>query len=152
MSVNRNSVLPLVAVGIFLAAHVVVPLVWGDLYLFTSAPMFRDNPQRYCDYHIFRPDGKELAQEDWLVQRVYDGNPVGYGVGVTPPEVIEQRFGVIHEEQQVREHIVRQFAKAQNSHWRFVTVEQQIYGPAEDGTIGLLESYLWRITRPTPRE
>src|SRR5262245_4048401 len=95
---------PIVCAGVFLAAHVVMPLVWGDLYPFTSAPMFRDSPTKYCDYHVFAPDGTELPQEEWLVQRVYDGNPVGYGVGIKPPPVIEQEFGVVHEERAVREH------------------------------------------------
>ena len=143
-------ILPFVVVGLFLAAHFVVPLVWGDVYPFTSAPMFRDNPQRYCSYHVFAPDGTELPQEDWLVQRVYDGNPVGYGVGVQPPEVIEQKFGIVHDEQEVRDHILRHFSKTQNARWPFVTVEQQVFGPAGDGTIGLLDNYLWRITRPSP--
>jgi hypothetical protein len=150
MSMRSLKSLPLVAAGLFLAAHVVVPLVWGDVYPFTSAPMFRDNPQRYCSYHVFAPDGTELPQEEWLVQRVYDGNPVGYGVGVQPPGVMEQRFGIVHDEQEVREHIVRQFSKTQNARWPFVTVELQIFGPAGDGNIGLLEKFLWRITRPSP--
>ena len=91
-----------------------------------------------------------MPQEDWLVQRVYDGNPVGYGVGVQPPGVMEQRFGIVHDEQEVRDHIVRHFSKTQNSRWPFVTVEQQVFVPAGDGTIGPLDNYLWRITRPSP--
>src|SRR5436190_23835728 len=118
--------LPLVAVGLFLAAHVVVPLVWGDVYPFTSAPMFRDNPQGYCDYHVIAPDGTELPQEDWLMQRVYDGNPIGYGVGVTPPAVIEQRFGIVHDEQAVRDHIAGHFSKTQNARCEFVPVDHRI--------------------------
>jgi hypothetical protein len=145
-----KSALPLGVVGLFLAVHVVVPLVWGDVYPFTSAPMFRDKPVRYCNYHVYSPDGTELPQSDWLVQRAYDGNPVGYGVGVTPPAVIEQWFGAIHDEQQVREHIVRHYSEAKNLRWPFVTVEQQVFGPTDDGSIGLQENYLWRITRPSP--
>lgn len=147
---NTKSILPLAIVGVLLAAHVVVPLVWGDLYPFTSAPMFRDRPEQYCDYHVFAPNGTELPQEDWLVQRVYDGNPVGYGVGVKPPAVIEQRFGVVHQEEQVREHLLRQFARLPSPGPEFITAEQRVFGPREDGTIGEVESYLWRITRPSP--
>jgi hypothetical protein len=138
-------ILPLVAVGLFLATHVVVPLVWGDVYPFTSAPMFRDDPQRYCDYHVFAPDGTELPQEDWLVQRVYDGNPVGYGVGVAPPAVIEQEFGVVHERQEIQEHIRRQFNNLFPSH-PYVDVQQRAFGPL-GGTIRILRVSSWRIDR-----
>jgi hypothetical protein len=150
MSGNRNSLLPLVVVGLFLAAHVVVPLVWGDVYPFTSAPMFRDNPERYCDYHVFAPDGTELPQEDWLVQRVYDGNPSGYGVGVHPPAVIEQEFGVVHERQTIQEHIRRQF-KSLSPSYPYVDVEQRAFGPLGD-TIGILKVSSWRIDRPVTHD
>ena len=149
MELKRTSWWPLALVGAFLAAHVVVPLVWGDIYPFTSAPMFRDRPAQYCNYHVFAPDGTELPQEDWLVQRVYDGNPVGYGVGVQPPAVIEQEFGVIHERQQIQEHILRQFKSSSTSN-RFVDVQQLVFGPQKNGTIGLLKVSTWRIERPTP--
>lgn len=145
----RNSYLPLTIVGLFLAAHVFVPLVWGDLYPFTSAPMFRDKPEKYCNYHVFAPDGTELPQEDWLVQRVYDGNPVGYGVGVTPPAVMEQEFGVVHAEQEVREHMVRRFKSLPSSSPDYVFVEQRTFGPTDAGTIGPLQTHRWKI-QPTP--
>ena len=147
---SARSILPLVPVGMFLAAHVVVPLLWGDVYPFTSAPMFRDRPERYCDYHVYAPGGAELPQEEWLVQRVYDGNPVAYGVGVKPPAVIEQRFGTVHDEQMVREHLLRQFSRKEGSRPEFITAEQEVFGPRADGTIGEVESHLWRITRPSP--
>jgi len=127
----------------------VVPLAWGDIYPFTSAPMFRDRPEQYCNYRVFAPDGSELSQEDWLVQRVYDGNPVGYGVGVQPPQVIEQKFGEVHERQRVQEHILRQFEGAAAS-YKFVDVQQLAFGPQTNGTIGLLKVSTWRIDRPAP--
>lgn len=149
MKNNSKLLVPAVVVGLFLASHVVVPLVWGDIYPFTSAPMFRDKPERYCNYHIFAPDGTELPQSDWLVQRVYDGNPVGYGVGIKPPAVIEQEFGVVHERQKVQEHLLRQF-KSSSASYKFIDVQQHIFGPQTNGTIGLLKVSTWRIERPTP--
>lgn len=142
-------ILPLIIVGLFLAAHVLVPLAWGDVYPFTSAPMFRDRPGQYCNYHVFTPDGTELPQEEWLVQRVYDGNPVGYGVGVRPPAVIEQEFGRVHQRQEIQEHILRHFKGSAASH-KFVDVQQQVFGPQNNGKIGLLKVSTWRIDRPTP--
>ncbi len=148
---NFSRVLPLALVGLFLSAHVVVPLVWGDIYPFTSAPMFRDKPQQYCNYHILAPDGTELRQEDWLVQRVYDGNPVGYGVGVSPPAVIEQHFGVVHDERQVREHIRRQFSSHSSTTDRsypYVEVLQESFGAHENGTVQLTDIRRWTIANP----
>lgn len=148
---NFSRVLPLALVGLFLSAHVVVPLVWGDIYPFTSAPMFRDKPQQYCNYHILAPDGTELRQEDWLVQRVYDGNPVGYGVGVSPPAVIEQHFGVVHDERQVREHIRRQFSRrssATPTPFPHVEVLQETFSSGDDGTIQPSAVRRWVISNP----
>lgn len=148
----RNSYLPLTIVGLFLAAHAFVPLVWGDIYPFTSAPMFRDKPERYCNYHVFAPDGTELPQEDWLVQRVYDGNPVGYGVGVTPPAVIEQEFGIVHDEAEIREHVARQFSGEQGGLQRvmpYVDVVQEAFGPGATGEIERRVVGRWRIDNPT---
>src|SRR5438067_8247406 len=96
------------AVAILLAANIVVPLVWGDVYPFTSAPMFRDSPRQFCNYRVYSAKGKQLDPADWLVQRVYDGNPVGYGVGIKPPPVLEQEFGVVHDEAAVRGHFEQQ--------------------------------------------
>ena len=142
--------LPLIAVGLFLAAHVVVPLVWGDIYPFTSAPMFRDRPGQYCNYHVFATDGTELPQEDWLVQRVYDGNPVGYGVGIRPPGVIEQEYGVVHSEEQVRAHILDRLTHDSANRHFAVTVEQRVFGPRDEGTIGLLKTNTWHVSLPSP--
>ncbi|MFN0018557.1 MAG: hypothetical protein ACKVP0_09875 [Pirellulaceae bacterium] len=147
-----NPTLQLVIVGLFLAAHILVPLGCGDVYPFTSAPMFRDKPEQYCNYRILAPDGTELPQEDWLVQRVYDGNPVGYGVGVTPPAVIEQKFGIVHDEHSVREHIRRQFLNQSatvGESLSFVEVVQESFGPVQDGTIEKVELRRWKVASPS---
>src|SRR5207247_11098909 len=103
------------AVSALLVANVVVPLVWGDVYPFTSAPMFRDSPRQFCNYRVFSAKGKELDPADWLVQRVYDGNPVGYGVGVKPPLVPAPQFGIVHAEDTQRDHFQRQLADPHDS-------------------------------------
>ena len=100
-----------VASGV-LIANIVVPLVGGDIYPFTSAPMFRDSPSQCCNYRVLAADGPELKLENWLLQRVYDGNPVGYGVGLRPPAILETEFGVVHDEVAVRQHVERQFLDA----------------------------------------
>lgn len=140
---------PLVAAGLFLAANLAVPLAFGDLYPFTSAPMFRDCPERCCNYRVYAADGSELPAEDWLLQRIYDGNPVGYGVGRCPPAVIEQQFGVVCDEAAVRTHIQRQFAQPQHARHSSVEVVQETIGPLPSSErVGVLETRRWRIERP----
>ena len=151
MPSNAILALPAGVVGLFLAIHIVVPLVWGDIYPFTSAPMFRDMPEQYCNYRIFAPDGTELPPEAWLVQRVYDGNPVGYGVGVSPPAVIEQKFGVVHEEREVREHFRRQFlshSASMDKLYPDVEVSQEIFTGRKSGTVQMLTFRRWKIASP----
>ena len=135
-------------VALLLAANVVVTLIWGDVYPFTSAPMFRDCPAQCCNYHVYAPDGRELPAEDWLVQRIYDGNPVGYGVGLQPPPVIEQQFGVVFDEATVRRHIERQFFRPGNGPYDHVEVLQEVIGPIHGQRVGVVSTQRWTIGRP----
>jgi hypothetical protein len=128
------------AAGTLLAVHAVVPLVWGDVYPFTSAPMFRDNPQVCCNYRVLAADGSELKAEDWLCQRIYDGNPLGYGVGVQPPPVIEQRFGDVHTEEQIREHFARVLAQPRHRDLAYVEVVQEVIGPIDAERVGVVKT------------
>jgi hypothetical protein len=137
-----------IAVGLLLLANVVVPLMWGDVYPFTSAPMFRDNPRRCCNYRVLAPDGRELTAEAWLCQRIYDGNPLGYGVGLKPPPVIEQCFGDIHDEGAVRAHIEQILAQPENSQLAYVDVVQEVIGPTGDGeSVGVVRAVQYRVKR-----
>ncbi len=141
----------LIAAGVLLAANVAIPLVFGDVYPFTSAPMFRDCPERCCNYRVFAPDGRELPADAWLVQRVYDGNPVGYGVGMRPPGVIEHRFGAVADQAAVREHIQRQLAQPQHAPHPYVEVVQEIIGPLGDGQrVGVVQTNRWRVANTSP--
>jgi hypothetical protein len=141
---------PLLAAGLLLAANVVVPLAIGDLYPFTSAPMFRDCPQQCVSYRVYGADGRELPAEDWLVQRIYDGNPVGYGVGLRPPAVAEQAFGAIDGEAEVRAHIARQLALPQHREDAWVEVVQDVIGPVDRQRVGVVRSSRWRVERVSP--
>jgi hypothetical protein len=140
--------LAMLAVVLLLAANIVVPLLWGDVYPFTSAPMFRDSPVQFCNYHIYDPGSRELPAADWLLQRVYDGNPVGYGVGLRPPSVLEQQFGVIHDEATVRAHVQSQFATMGNDAYEYVDVVQETIGHVDSAQLGIVRTERWRIVRP----
>jgi hypothetical protein len=143
-----RSRLAMTAAVLLLAANVVVPLVWGDVYPFTSAPMFRDAPQCCCNYRVYGADGRELPAADWLVQRIYDGNPVGYGVGICQPSVIEQEFGAIHDEPTVLKHIEEQFAAPQNQSHKSIEVVQEVIGAIDSQRVGVVKTSRWHITAP----
>ena len=127
-----------IAVAALLAANVVVPLVWGDVYPFTSAPMFRDNPRQCCNYRVYAPDGTELPAVEWLCQRIYDGNPLGYGVGIEPPPVLEREFGQVHSERHIREHVERLLNEPQHRRLAYVEVVQEVIGPIDSERVGPL--------------
>jgi len=143
----RNS-LALTAVAMLLAANIVLPLLFGDVYPFTSAPMFRDSPTVFCNYRVLAPDEEELSAGNWLVQRIYDGNSVGYGVGVRPPAVLEAEFGVVHAEATVRRHIERRFSEKGNDRHEFVAIDQDVIGPVNSQQVGVIGTRTWRVYRP----
>jgi hypothetical protein len=143
-----RSRMAMIAVLALLAANIVVPLLWGDVYPFTSAPMFRDTPTKFCNYRVYSPAGDELAVADWRLQRIYDGNPLGYGVGVRPPPVIEQEFGVIHDEAAVRRHTEQQFERPENARFDYVEVVQEVIGPIDTRHVGVMEARRWKVERP----
>lgn len=137
----------LLAAGLFLLANILVPTVQGDLYPFTSGPMFRDAPTRYCNYRVYDPNNKLLPAEQFLTQRIYDGNPVGYGVGVKPPAVIEE-FGVERDEAYCRDHVRAQFASEANRQYPFVEIEQEVIGAVDSHRVGVIRTDRWRVENP----
>jgi hypothetical protein len=149
-SSTLRSRLGVAAAGALLAANVVVPLALGDLYPFTSAPMFRDCPGKCCNYRVFAEDGSELPARNWHLERVYDGNPVGYGVGICPPPVMEQEFGRVHAEADVHQHLASCFALPQNLSHRRIEVVQDVIGPVDGQRVGIVCTHRWQIERPKP--
>ncbi len=139
---------PLAAGGLLLA-NIVVPLVWGDVYPFTSAPMFRDNPRQCCNYRVYAPDGSELPAEAWLCHRVYDGNPLGYGVGLAPPPILEQEFGQVSTPEEVRRHIERLLSLPEHRGLSHVEVVQEVIGQQPDNPerVGVVHSRRQTIRR-----
>jgi hypothetical protein len=82
-----------------------------------------------------------------LVQRIYDGNPVGYGVGLCPPGVLEQQFGVTHVEAAVRQHFERLLSRSECQDTSAIEVEQDVIGPMGSGRVGVIETHRWRVER-----
>lgn len=138
---------PVLAAAALLAANVFVPLALGDVYPFTSAPMFRDCPTQCVNYRVYAASGHELPAEEWLVQRIYDGNPVGYGVGLRPPAVVEKQFGSIDSEAEVRKHIEGQLNAPRHRQHGWVEVVQEVIAPVDGRRVGVVRTSRWRVER-----
>ena len=91
--------------------------------------------------------GAELPAEEWLCQRIYDGNPLGYGVGIQPPAVIEQCFGDVHSEEHIREHIERLLAEPRHRDVSYVEVVQEVIGPVDAERVGVTATNRYVVRR-----
>lgn len=144
---STRSRIAILAAGVLVAANGGVPVLWGDVYPFTSAPMFRDAPTECCQYTVRSLDQQGLEQASWLLQRVYDGNPVGYGVGIQAPRVLEQRYGEVHDQASIQQHVSRQFSHPANAAHPAVEIEQTVLGAQADGSVGPLRTERYVIER-----
>lgn len=144
MTKRRNRNLEFACVAAFVATQLVAPFVLGDMYPFTLAPMFRDQPQLYCDYQVHDPQGELLKNEDFGLLRVYDGNPRGMGVGIIPPETIDE-FGFAPSKQEVIDWVEPYLVDHRAP--QYVTVTQIVIGPIGE-TVGEIERNKIVVTRP----
>jgi len=119
-------------VVLFVLANLILPFVIEEVFPITTAPMFRDNPQVYCDFTVLDPSGTALPLSDFDMQRVYDGNPAGYGSGRLANPSLD-RFGIsedpdltIPSRDEIR--LWTQDRLAQMN-FPFVTVQVKVIGP-----------------------
>jgi hypothetical protein len=137
----------LAGIALFCLASVLVPLLRTELYPFSRAPMFADAPQRYCNYRVSGPDGRELPLADFGLQRNYWGNPPGVGVGFHPPDSVDH-FGEVADREAVTAHVA---ARLQDfPALEAVEVVQEVIGPVDGGRVGLVSSSRWRVANPHP--
>ena len=134
-----------VAGVVFIAANVLIPLTLGDVYPFTIAPMFRDAPRHYANIRVYAPYGKLLADnstrrvdpvgspDPWLLRRYYDGNPVGCGVGVCPPQTLDV-FGEVPTEAELKSHFQRIMRERGE---QVIEVEVETVGPIDAWRVGV---------------
>lgn len=142
--VRPPSTITLIVAGIFVAANLIVPVVWGEVFPFTCAPMFCETPQHYCNYRVFGPDGQELSAVEGKCERFYNGNPLGMGVGIVPPRSIDQ-FGVAHDDVKVREHA--EHLLSLHPEWPSVEIEQEVITTLPDGSVGRERIDRWKFDR-----
>ena len=124
-------------------AVTIFPLLFGELFPFSSAPMFRDAPSVYCEYSVRGPNGKALPLKTFELQRNYDGNPVGMGAGRTPAPTLDT-FGRVVAMDRVRSHVRRQLI-AQYPKLPYVDVSQKIVGAVDDDRVGVISDQTIRV-------
>ena len=133
----------LVSAVTFAVCNLLLSIVFEDLYPFTIAPMFRDNPQLYCDYQVLDPQGTQLSLRDFQLQRNYDGNPLGLGAGVRPPPSLDT-FGSVPDEAMLIAHVSR-ILPASFPEFRYVDVVQTVTGPVDENRVGIVKETRYRV-------
>ena len=134
-----------VFIWLFCACSVLLPLVFGELFPFSSAPMFRDQPVVYCEYQVTGPKGAELSLKDFRLQRNYDGNPPGMGAGVIPEPSFDQ-FGKAPSVDMVRAHVEERLRTAHPG-LDYVDVRQRVIGSIDDDRVGVIRDETIRVSR-----
>lgn len=131
----------------FILVGLLGPIVLGECYPFSIAPMFCQQPTCYCDYVVTDPEGNSLDLRRFQLQRVYDGNPEGMGVGIKPPPTFD-RFGVVPTEQELIDHL-----QGLTDAWQglpYVDVKVEVVGDVDGVTVGPIaeRSYEVRVSAP----
>ena len=118
-------------VYIFVATCLLIPAYWGELFPFTSAPMFRDRFSGYTKVIVRRADGEPLSPKSLRLHWNYDGNPVGFGAGRIPiPARIP--FGEMPSDTDILKHVSDALdeAKIPRSGIRFEILRYGVRGDA----------------------
>ena len=129
----------------FIGLNMFAPVVFGERFPFTISPMFCDEPSCYCDYALTDSNGQPVNLVDLNMQRVYDGNPVGLGVGIRPPATLDQ-FGVVPTQEEVTQHLLNQIEKWPDT--PFLNVQVTIVGATDDDHVGPVETIDFIVKRP----
>ena len=129
-------------IGAFVGLNLVAPFVFGEMFPITVSPMFCDEPSCYCEYEVTDDQGKPLELKPLGLHRVYDGNPVGLGVGLVAPKTLDE-FGKVPTEEQLRRHL--QDCRDVWSHSDYLDVTLIRVGDVEGRTVGPTSSIRFRV-------
>jgi hypothetical protein len=135
-----------VAILLFVALNVTVPLVKVELYPFSRFPMFAGVPRQVASYRVTDPFGRELPARDFGLEMNSDDNPPRAGHGFLPPPTLNVP-GAVPDGDSVTAWVQARLAAAGSSP-AFVQVVREVYGPGPDGSFGLVGKEAWRIRNP----
>jgi len=92
------------AVVAFVVLNLAAPFLLGEIYPVTVSPMFCDQPTQYCTYEVFDENGNAVDLELLGLHMVYDGNPVGLGMGIKATPTMH-KFGEVPTFEEVERHV-----------------------------------------------
>lgn len=135
----------LTAIFLFILVNLVGPMFIGECYPLTISPMFCGQLSQYCKYSVSDPEGNELDLNLFSLHQVYDGNPVGLGVGLRPQWTLNKVHSVPPGPNEIEYVVVRGLRNVPDIPW--VRVQQRVFGEV-DGTVGELRpAKSWKIDR-----
>ena len=101
---HRRRSWELAAAAVFVAVHLLAPVVLGEMYPFTISPMFCDQPTEACTYEVTDADGQPIDAATFNLHLVYDGNPPGLGMGIVARDTLHS-YCVPCDQAQVTAHV-----------------------------------------------
>lgn len=131
--------------AVFLAILLLVPIGIVDFYPISSAPMFNEEPQVYCDYQVVDRTGQELPLEWFHLQRNDNGNPPGFGHGKIPSWSAD-RLGKIASQEQILE-AVRAGMKERQIAGPLI-VEWLTIGDLNGNQVGVVQAHKMTVAVP----
>lgn len=133
-------------VAFFAVSLLLMPLLFRELYPFSSFHVFVDRPHHYSRYTVRDSKEQKLALTDFGLHRNYIGNG---GYSVTQPEPHKggsslppclDLFGEVAHPVEVQQHVKGRLATGQ-----IVKVTQEVIGPIDRRTVGVVAKNEWTI-------
>lgn len=127
-----------------------VSLAASELYPFSAPSMFAVKVDSVCEYWVQAPDGEWLSVESFGLQLNNPHDPPLHswgrrGYGRRSPDSINQ-YSYIATKNEVVKHVREQLL--QFPELEFVDCTQRVVQPRNDGSVGVVEENVWRITNP----
>jgi hypothetical protein len=135
-----------IAILLFVALNVTVPLVKVELYPFSRFPMFAGAPRQLVVYRVTDPFGRELPARDFGLELNPDDNPPTVGHGFLPLPTLHE-LGAMPDGNSVAAWVQARLAAAGTSP-AFVDIVREVYGPTPEGSFGLVAKEAWLIRNP----
>lgn len=129
----------------FLLVLLLVPTRVVDFYPISSAPMFNEEPQLYCDYKVVDSSGQELPLDWFHLHRNDNGNPPGFGHGIVPKWSVDRLGKKVTSEEILKAVQTGLLEKDLKSP---VLVEWSVIGDLDGTHIGIVETHTLRVERP----
>jgi hypothetical protein len=128
----------------FVVLQAVLPLLFTDLFPFSTMPMFSDAPRELWQLEVFDPDGRRLAASSFSVHSLYVANPRPR-IGVHLPSTVNRPDGSASQAEITAMVLRRLREHPELSH---VEVVQRRIGAVRNGaqeTVAVTEVRHWRV-------